>query len=391
MTTTKATRRFLLAAIAVAAQVVTAHTSLATTLGDAAVSASPSPDACLATGGAQEIAAGHDMTGKTVFLTGGDSGIGYNAALALAGVNASIIIANHNAATGHAAAANISRLTGNPRVEALEVDLGSFASTRALAAALLNAHPALDVLIFDAGIGQGGLPLTKDGFEPVMQINYLGHFLLEQLLLPALRSRKGKLIHVSSGNSYVACRTAGLPESCIDDATALERLVRTQTAANVSNYGLTKLMQIYNSRELALREAARQSGVRAYSIRPGLVSTPLQSHVPDAYAKWLCAYPQCAAGRTKDGRCQTPCPMPASAGAASPTFVAVTDRPQDQDGSLYFQCVVEAAPAWGKDPQAQKTNQQELYEMSLKWTGTGDGDAATAAQSSTLPPPALVV
>merc|ERR1712187_761137 len=123
-----------------------------------------------------------------------------------------------------------------------------------------------------------------------------------------------------------------------------------------------------NARELALRETARGSGVHAYSIRPGLVATQLTHGMTPEYARRMCSRPLCAAGHTRDGKCQAPCPMPEQAGACSPTYVAVTDLPPSQDGSLYFQCEVEAGPAWGNSEQ-QKVNQQRLYDMSLKWTG----------------------
>lgn len=256
------------------------------------------------------------------------------------------------------------------KVFAFEVDLTSFKSVRALAASVLEEHPRIDVALCDAGTGNGGLPLTGDGFEPVMQINYISHFLLEQLLLPALRAARGKLIHTSSLNSHLACKEAGLPDNCIDDVSALEKLVKTPTSKKNSYYGISKLMMIYNARELALRESS--TGVRAYSIRPGLVDTPLTKKAMNWLAKWiLCRAPICAAGKTKDGKCARPCPMPEQAGACSPTFVAVTDLPQNQDGSLYFQCEIEAPPAWGNGTK-QEQNQKALYDMSLKWTNATD-------------------
>merc|ERR1712241_1046479 len=100
-----------------------------------------------------------------------------------------------------------------------------------------------------------------------MEINYIGHFLLEQLFLPALRaSTSGKIVHVSSESALFPCRGAGLPHNCIDDADAFDRLVRTAAKPNYTNYGLTKFMMIYNARELSKREAAQGSRVRAFTI-----------------------------------------------------------------------------------------------------------------------------
>lgn len=322
---------------------------------------------CSARGSAQGIAAGHDMSGKVVFFTGSDTGIGYETALALAGVNASIIIANHNSASGQAAAANITRLTGNRNVEVEQLDLASFKSIRAVAALVLAKRSTVDIVINDAGMGSaGGTSLTEDGFEEVMQVNYIGHFLLEQLFLPALRASKGKLIHVASGSGFAACQNAKLPAGCINDVDVLDKMVKTPSAPNTSNYGITKLMMIYNARELAAREAARGSGMRAYAVRPGLVDTPLvRRGMPPPVQKRFCSWPICAAGR-RGLACDTPCPMPETAGGCSPTYVAVTALPADLDGELVWLCRKEAPPAWGD----AKQNQAKLYDMSLRWIGS---------------------
>lgn len=309
---------------------------------------------CSARGNAQSIASGHDLTGKVVLLTGSDTGIGYETALALAGVKATVIIANHNAEKGQEAAANITRLTGNTKVESLQLDLSSFNSTRKVAATVLAKHESLDILINDAGVATPQKGLTADGFEYVMQVNYISHFLLEQLLLPALRaSGAGKVIHVSSGAGFRPGTTD------LDNMSAIAK-----SPTSTSNYGLTKFMMIYNARELSVREAALGSKVRGYSIRPGLVDTPLvREHMPEWMQKELCSKPICGAGfRGQD--CDTPCPMKPSAGANSPTYVAVTDLPEDQAGDLYWQCQPETPPAWS-DAAA---NQAKLYDMSLGWT-----------------------
>lgn len=325
---------------------------------------------CSPRGSAESIAEGHDLTGKIAFFTGSDTGIGYETALALARIKASIIIANHNPTKGQAAAANITRITGNKNVEVFTLDLGSFKSVRDVAAQVSAKHKGLDFVIMDAGISTSGAPLTDDGFEPVMEVNYLGHFLLEQLLLPALRVNKGKLIHVASGASYQACQEAGLPTGCLDDVTVLEKLMKTPTIVNkTGNYGLTKFMQVYNALELAARENALGSGVRAYAIRPGFVDTPLVRRTVDpATKKAWCSWPICVNGGC-GGSNPPPCPMPETAGACSPTYVAVTDLPQAQDGDFYFLCKKVAPPPWANP----KANQKKLYDMSLAWTGAGPG------------------
>ncbi len=117
----------------------------------------------------------------------------------------------------------------------------------------------------------------------------LGHFLLEQLLLPALRASKGKLVHVASYAAYYACEQYGLQKGCVDNITILEKLVKIATVGQQTNYGMSKFMMVYNARELAKRETAQGSGVRAYSIRPGFVATPMTHPLPPATVKAWCS------------------------------------------------------------------------------------------------------
>jgi len=311
---------------------------------------------------AADVVNGHDMTGKTVLITGGDSGIGYETALALARVNASIIIANRNQIHGQAAAASITRLTGNHLVQAVQVDLASFNSVRAASSVVLANHSTIDVLISDASVS-GIRTLTEDGFDMVFQVNYLSHFLLEQLLLPALRtSPNGKVIHLGAGSGtsakwFKACESAGLSQTCLDD---LGSLVAEAILASPpgNNYAMSKFMLLYNGRELSMREAARGSSVRGYTARPGGVNTPT-STIDPALARKLCAPPICYNGF--NGTSCAMCPMSEEAGASSPTFLAVSDLHIYEAGAEFFLCEPEEPPPWTSG------NQQRLYNMSLQY------------------------
>ena len=128
--------------------------------------------------------------GRVVLITGSNTGIGFEAALALYRGGATVILACRNAEKAAAARARMEACSLHPegRVMTVSLDLASFASVRACAAALLDAcgdYPALDSIVLNAGRnGQGGT--SVDGCEEVYQTNYLGHFLLLQLLLPSL-------------------------------------------------------------------------------------------------------------------------------------------------------------------------------------------------------------
>ena len=169
------------------------------------------------------------------------------------------------------------------QVEVLKLDLSDFSSVRACAASFLANHKTLDVLMNDAGIDHNppSLPaMTTDGFERVFQVNYLGHFLLTELLLPALRASNNspRLINVASGAHESACGWAGASNNCLD-IDQLPPPVRAPgnntMGAPTSNYGITKFLQIYHAKELALRESQAGSPVQSFSLEPGFVDTPM--------------------------------------------------------------------------------------------------------------------
>ncbi|KAH8358973.1 hypothetical protein KR093_003614, partial [Drosophila rubida] len=152
---------------------------------------------------------------QIVVVTGGNSGIGFEIAKALGARGARIILACRNLAAGQRAAAIIKRELGchtpiaagdsrNPAeryfVEARQLDLGCFRSVHQFAGRLMSEFEHIDVLVNNAGLvfGDTRVP-TVDGFEPHAQVNYLGPFLLTQLLLPHLkRAEQGRIVFVSA-------------------------------------------------------------------------------------------------------------------------------------------------------------------------------------------------
>ncbi|XP_057225344.1 retinol dehydrogenase 11-like isoform X2 [Malurus melanocephalus] len=124
-----------------------------------------------------------DLTGKTVIVTGANSGIGKCVAMDLARRNARTILACRSRERGQAAVEEIQAATGNPAVVLRLLDTSSLASVRAFASAVLREEPRLDVLVNNAGVT--GLPftITSEGLEQTFTTNYLGPFLLTNLLL----------------------------------------------------------------------------------------------------------------------------------------------------------------------------------------------------------------
>src|SRR5208337_4192889 len=141
-----------------------------------------------------------DLSGKTIVVTGGNSGIGYEAALEFARKRAEVILACRDLGKARTAAAQISASSPGARVGVMELDLANLASVRGFSDAFHLEHPALHVLCNNAGVMAIPYRQTVDGFEMQFGTNHLGHFALTGLLLDRLIATEGaRVVNVSSG------------------------------------------------------------------------------------------------------------------------------------------------------------------------------------------------
>ena len=203
------------------------------------------------------------MEGKVVVVTGGNSGIGKQAALELAGMGATVVIAARNPQKAAAAVDEIRHVTNaGDRVDTLPIDLTSFASVRAFVDAFSARHETLDVLLNNAGLLLRERIVTEDGHETQFQTNHLAHFMLTQLLGPQLENAaNARVVNVASGAHNGARK--GLD---FDDLEWERRKYR-----GFSVYSATKLMNILFTRELAKRWDG--SGITANALHPGFVAS----------------------------------------------------------------------------------------------------------------------
>lgn len=144
------------------------------------------------------------LDGKVVIITGGSTGMGYEAAKSIANKGARVIIASRNETKLSRARDRIEQLTGNKDISYKLLDLASVKSVRNFAMDTLQTEERLDVLINNAGAV--GLPdkLTADGINLTMQVNYFGAFLLTYLLLPLLKSSApSRIINSSASSMYI--------------------------------------------------------------------------------------------------------------------------------------------------------------------------------------------
>ena len=193
--------------------------------------------------------------GRTVVVTGANSGIGLVASRELARAGARVVMAVRNTDKGEQAAATV---PGDREVRHL--DLTDLASVRAFADGW---EGDIDVLINNAGVMLIPLSRTKDGFETQFGTNHLGHFVLTNLLLPHITDR---VVTVSS----TAHRNGKID---LEDLNWNTRKYDSWAA-----YGQSKLANLLFTLELQRRLAAAGSDVRAYAVHPGWSATNLQSH-----------------------------------------------------------------------------------------------------------------
>ncbi len=203
------------------------------------------------------------LAGKVAIVTGGNSGIGKEAAIGIAREGAHVVIAARNPTKAAAAVTEIeARADARGRVEFIPIDLASFASVREFAAAFNAGHDRLDILLNNAGLVLRKRLMTVDGHESQFQINHLGHFLLTNLLYgPLVRSAPAWVVNVSS-YAHTTARN-GLD---FDDLDWERRRYRS-----FSVYSATKLMNLLFTRELARRNDP--AVLTANALHPGFVAS----------------------------------------------------------------------------------------------------------------------
>src|SRR5690349_5484144 len=146
---------------------------------------------------ADDVLRGMSLEGRTMLVTGANSGIGFEAARALAAGNARVLIACRSLGKGTESAARIVALHPHAKVTPIELDLASFKSVRRAVAELPGEK--LDALICNAGLFANEFHATEDGIESTVGVCHFGHFLLTQLLRPRLRAaERARVVMVSS-------------------------------------------------------------------------------------------------------------------------------------------------------------------------------------------------
>jgi NAD(P)-dependent dehydrogenase (short-subunit alcohol dehydrogenase family) len=215
------------------------------------------------------------MDGRTVVVTGGNSGVGKATATALAAAGARTVITARSQTRGQQALADIRGASGSDQVDLVAFDLADLASVREGAKQLLDRYEQIHVLVNNAGLVLSERTETTDGFESTFAINHLGPFLLTRLLTERLvASAPARVVNVAS----TAHRSArhGLD---FDD------LQSRRHYRGMHAYSRSKLANILFTTELARRLS--DTGVTANSLHPGTVAT---GYARDGDASGLLAF-----------------------------------------------------------------------------------------------------
>ncbi|HEX5096996.1 MAG TPA: SDR family oxidoreductase [Acidimicrobiia bacterium] len=290
------------------------------------------------------------MDGKTVVITGGNSGIGKETAVALAADGAYVVITARNAGKGEHARREIDERSGRNDCHMVALDLASFASVRTCAQELLDACPRIDVLVLNAGGVLAARELTEDGHERQLQANHLGHFLLTQLLLDRIvASAPARIVVVASGAHKDAKH--GL------DWDDLERARHKYRGFQV--YYETKLMNVLFTRELARRLAG--TGVTANSVDPGFVASKFAR---EGDLSWW-------------GNIGMPLTRPfaksPAKGARTSVYLASSPEVANVTGTYFVQCAAREPSAHGRDDDAPA----RLWAISETMVQSAAGDTST--------------
>ncbi|MCW2867784.1 MAG: family NAD(P)-dependent oxidoreductase, partial [Marmoricola sp.] len=213
---------------------------------------------------AREVLAGVDLTGRLALVTGGYSGIGLETTRALVGAGAHVVVPARRPDVAREALAAL-----GDAVEVDELDLGDQASVAAFAARFTDAHDSLDLLVGNAGIMACPETRVGPGWEAQLGTNHLGHFALTARLWPALLAAGA-----GRGARVVALSSAGHHRGGI----RWEDPMWTSDYDKWAAYGQAKTANALFA--VHLDRLGAEHGVRAFSVHPGGILTPLQRHLP---------------------------------------------------------------------------------------------------------------
>lgn len=310
-----------------------------------------------------EVLEGIDLTAKRIVITGAASGLGRESARALASKGASITMAARDAAKNEAAAGQVRSQVPGADLELRELDLASLESVRSFAKGFLADHDKIDVLMNNAGVMACPHGRTHDGFELQLGTNHIGHFLLTNLLAPAL---------IAAAPSRVVCLSSGahgMAGMDFDDPMFEEREYDPWIA-----YGQSKTANALFALELNRRLASKS--VSAYAVHPGMIMTALGRHLTPETMEAM--QKRVAERAAEEGTPVTDAPAmtfkPLEAGAATQVWAATSPSLAEHGGAYLGDCQL-GVPGGNEGERGIKEHAADpelaarLWAASEEWVG----------------------
>ncbi len=212
---------------------------------------------------AAEVLEGIDLSGKNIIVTGGYSGIGLETVRALAGAGGRVTIPARNREKAQDALGGVA---GD--IEIADMDLGDIASVHKFASDYSGTERPLHILINNAGIMACPEARVGPGWESQFGVNHLGHMALAMDLAPALEKAQGARVVALSSTAHIA-----------SDVHWDDPHFNTHDYEKWQAYGQAKTANALFA--MGFDTLGEEHGVRAFSVHPGGILTPLQRHLPD--------------------------------------------------------------------------------------------------------------
>ena len=260
---------------------------------------------------AEDVSEGLDLSGQVMLVTGCNAGLGYETMRVLALRGAHVIGTGRTIEKAQAACDSVQGKT-----TPLALELSDFQSVVDCAAAVKQLGIKLDALILNAGMNSmvGDIKLVN-GIEQMFVVNFLGHFVLVNHLLPMmLAAEHGRIVHVASQSGYLRA-----PEAGID----FDNLRGEGDYDAMNAYGRSKLANALFSLQLA--KHLEGTGVSSNALHPGLVNTSIVRSGPEIVRKAIKFLASTIA--------KTP-----QQGAATQVYVATNSLVDNVNGAFYLDC-----------------------------------------------------
>lgn len=301
-----------------------------------------------ATSTAADVVDGIDLTGKLAIVTGGYSGLGLETTRALTSAGAHVVVPARRPSAAQEA------LAGMESVEVGTLDLSDLGSVRGFAERFLDTGRTIDFVIDNAGIMACPETRVGPGWEAQFATNHLGHYALVNRLWPAIAPGGARVVSVSSrGHHFSGIRW--------DDVHWRRGYDKWQA------YGQAKTANVLFA--VHLDRLGRDHGVRAFSLHPGGILTPLQRHLPKeemVELGWI----------DQEGRPLNPAGFKSAEQGAATQVWAATSPQLNGLGGVYLEDCDIAEPAgagsdrtgvkpWATDPEQAR----RLWELSAELTG----------------------